>query len=150
MRRPAAIVLAAALSGCATARLKPAPDIGVADCVAGAADALLSVDALQCWLPAPHGRWRILSHDSHFDVLVVEVEALDLGDAAFIANAFASQVARRLEPSVARRLEPSETFSEILVYVRQPPHGGQVRTRRVRWTKTAPLEIFDFRAPSSE
>ena len=152
MTRPAAIVLAAALSGCATtARLKPAPDIGVADCAAGAANALLSVDALQCWLPAPHGRWRILSHDSHFDVLVAQAEALDLRDAAFIANAFAAnQAPRRLQPSEARRLQPGETFSEILVYVRQPAHGGQVRTRRVRWTKTAPLEIFDFTAPSAE
>ena len=143
MRRSAAIVLAAALSGCATARLKPTPDIGVADCAAGAATALLSVEALQCWLPAPHGRWRILSHDSHFDVLVVQAEAADLRDASDIARAFAAN-------QVARRLQPSETFSEILVYVRQQAHGGQVRTRRVRWTKTAPLEIFDFTAPAGE
>jgi hypothetical protein len=143
VRRPAAIVLAAALSGCATARPKPVPDIGVADCAAGAASALLSVDALQCWLPAPHGRWRILSHDSHFDVLVVQSEALDLRDAAFIAYAFAANQG-------ARRRQPSESFSEILVYVRQPARGGQVRTRRVRWTKTAPLEIFDFTARAGE
>ena len=140
-RRAAIALVAATCAGCATVlpgRDRPAPDIGVADCAAGAANALLSVDALQCWLRAPHGRWRILSHDSHFDVLVVQAEALDLRDAAFIANAFGAN--------------QGPTFSEILIYVRERlPEGSRsglsVRTRRVRWTKTAPLEIFDFTAP---
>ena len=142
MSRSAAIALiAATFAGCATVlpgRDRPAPDIGVADCAAGAANALLSVDALQCWLRAPHGRWRILSHDSHFDVLVVQAEALDLRDAAFIANVFGAN--------------QGPTFSEILIYVRErllegSRSGPGQRTRRVRWTKTAPLEIFDFTAP---
>ena len=135
------MLVAAAFAGCATVvprRATAIPDIGVNDCAATAAQSLLSVDALQCWLRAPHGRWRILSHDSHYDVLVVQAEALDLRDAAPIARAFAAN-------------QPS--FSEILIYVRSRPPAGPrptagVRTRRVRWTKTAPLEIFDFVAPA--
>jgi len=145
IRRAAIVLVAAATAGgCATvlpSRPKPVPDIGVDDCAAGAAGALRSVDALECWFRAPHGRWRILSHDSHFDVLVVQAEAVDLRDAEWIATAFAAQ-------QQAGRLQPGGPFSEILVYVREPAHAGRVRTRRVRWTKTAPLEIFDFTAPA--
>ncbi len=141
MRLAAAVVCAAAFAGCASAPPRPVANHGIVDCAAGASRDLLSVDALECWLPAPHGHWRILSHDSHFDVLVVQAEALDLRDATSIANAFAADQA-------ARRLPPSESFSEILIYVRQPAHGGQARTRRVRWTTTAPLEMFDFTAPA--
>ncbi len=139
MNRAAALVFAAvAVSGCATAfpgRPKPTPDVGIDDCPAAASSDLLSVDALQCWFPARHGRWRTLSHDSHFDVLVVQVEALDVRDAASIAAAFAA--------------DHGAMFSEILIYVHEPARSGPVRTRRVRWTKTAPLEVFDFTAPAS-
>jgi len=130
-----------ALSGCATilpAGMKAAPDIGIDDCVAGASHALLSVEALQCWFRSPHGRWRTLSHDSHLDVLVVQVEALDVRDASGIARAFVTNQRR--------------AFSEILVYVRaRPPDGSRsgasVRTRRVRWTRAGGFETFDFTAP---
>jgi hypothetical protein len=133
VRRLAAVALAVAVSGCASARIKPVPDIGVNDCAPNASAALLSVDALQCWLPAPHGWWRTLSHASHFDVLLVQAEATDLRDAVDIARAFAAN--------------QRETFSEILVYVREPAHAGRVRTRRVRWTRAGGLETFDFTAP---
>ena len=134
MRRLAAVALVAAtVPGCARARIKPVPDIGVTDCAPNASAALLSVDALQCWLRTPHGRWRTLSHDSHFDVLVVQVEATDLRDAVDVARAFAAN--------------QRETFSEILVYVHEPGHSDRVRTRRVRWTKAGGFEIFDFTAP---
>jgi len=137
VKRFAAVALAAAaLSSCATARVKAVPDIGVNDCAANASAALLSVDALQCWLPAPHGRWRTLSHDSHFDVLVVQAEAADLRDAVDVARAFAAN--------------QRETFSEILVYVREPAHADRIRTRRVRWTRTGGFETFDFRAPAGQ
>lgn len=143
IRWTAIAAVAAAVSGCATAHPRPAPDIGVNDCPPGAANALLSVDALECWLPAPHGRWRILSHDSHFDVLVVQAEAADVRDGVDIARAFAAN---------------QTAFSEILIYMRErSPEGPRsrgsragagVRIRRVRWTKTGPLEIFDFTAPA--
>ena len=122
----AAAIGAAVSTGCATAR--PRRDTGgILDCPAGAASALLSVDALQCWFTAAHGRWRTLSQESHFDVLVVQVEARDLRDARDIASRF-----------VARE---QETFSEILVYVRA---AGQARTRRVGWTKDGGTDVFDF------
>ena len=147
MIRRAAIVLVAAgmISACATARTgrtKPPPDIGVDDCAPGASSALLSVDALQCWFVAPHGRWRTLSHESHFDVLVVQTEALDLRDARDIARAF-------VENNDARRLQPDEPFSEILVYVRarSAEASRSVRTRRVRWTRSGGFESFEFNAP---
>ena len=124
-------LLAATLAGCATARLRPGTG-GIADCVAGASNALLSVDALECWFTAPRGRWRTLSHESHFDVLVVKVEASDLRDAVDIASRFVAN--------------EQKTFSEILVYVRT---AGQARRRRVAWTKagaTDVLDVLDFRA----
>jgi len=128
-----AIALATALCGCATARSRPSADLGIVECAAGASGALLSVDALQCWLQARHGRWRTLSHDSHFDVLVVRVEAADLRDAVDIGRAFAADQGRM--------------FSEILVYVTEPAHGDRLRTRRVRWTRTGGIETLDFTGP---
>jgi hypothetical protein len=133
VRRVRAIALATALCGCATARSRPAADLGIAECAAGASGALLSVEALQCWLPAPHGRWRTLSHDSHFDVLVVRAEAADLRDAADIGRAFAAN--------------QGGMFSEILVYVTGPGHGDRGRTRRIRWTRAGGIETFDFTGP---
>jgi hypothetical protein len=61
---------------------------GIPRCAAGAAEYLLSVDALQCWFDAPRGRWRTLSRESQHDVLVVHVEALDARDAEEIARRF--------------------------------------------------------------
>jgi len=133
MRRVALALLAEALSACATAHLQRETG-GITACVAGASNAPLSVEALECWFTAPHGRWRTLSHESHFDVLVVQAEAADLRDAEAIARAFAAN--------------QRGTFSEILVYVRQPRRDGPARIRRVRWTGTAPLETFDFLAPA--
>jgi hypothetical protein len=132
-RLAAAALAAAALSGCARTQIRPPPDIGVTDCPPNASSALLSVDALQCWLPSPHGRWRTLSHDSHFNVLVVQTEATDLRDAVDIARAFSAN--------------QGSAFSEILIYVREPSRGDRVRTRRVRWTKAGGFETFDFTAP---
>ena len=105
-------------------------DFGVARCPAGADEDPLSVNALQCWFAAPRDRWRIVSHESHYAVLVVQVEARNVRDADDIARRF-----------VARE---RETFSEILVYVR-PEDADAGRTRRVRWTRDNGLETMDFR-----
>ena len=131
IRRVSLALVAATLCGCATGRARRSAG-GIEDCAAGASNALLSVDALECWFTAPHGRWRTLSHESHFDVLVVQVEASDLRDARDIASRFVAS--------------EQTTFSEILVYVRS---AGQGRTRRVAWTKaggTDVLDVLDFRA----
>ncbi|MEP7310734.1 MAG: hypothetical protein ABJA98_34985 [Acidobacteriota bacterium] len=114
---PAALLTASALclgatSSCSAARRHAAIRPGIEMCPTGAADALLSVPALQCWFAARHGWWRTLSHESHFDVLVVHVEALDLRDAGDIAQRFVAS--------------EGTTFSEILIYAqaqsRADPH----------------------------
>jgi hypothetical protein len=106
---------------------------GVVSCPGGAAEALLGVEALQCWFPARHGQWRTLSHESHYDVLVVKVEALDLRDAEEIAARFVAN--------------QRDTFSEIMVYARPPLRSDATRIRRVRWTREHGRETFDFVAP---
>lgn len=120
-------------SNCTAARHQLASRHGVETCPIGAADALLSVQALQCWFAARHGQWRTLSHQSHFDVLVVQVEALDLRDAEEIARRFVN----------GEHL----TFSEILIYVRTQSRADTAPIRRVRWTREKGCETIDFIAP---
>ena len=127
MDRTVALILAASITaGCAHSRAR-ATRYGVRPCPAGAA--LLSVDALQCWFDAPRGHWRTLSTESHFDVLVVRVEAFDIRDGEDIARRFADSY--------------SGNFSEILIYVRPELRAGST-IRRVRWTRSGGLSTFDF------
>jgi hypothetical protein len=123
-------LLAPCAAACAGRRPPVLPDIGIAACPASAAHNLLSVDALQCWFTAPHGRWRTLSHESHYAVLVVEVEAADLRDAESIAQRFV----------VSER----QTFSEILVYAQRDRRIARDFIRRVRWTQDSGFEALDF------
>ena len=131
-------VAAAALGGviaesnCANRRIGGA-DYGIPRCSASAADALLSADALQCWFDARHGRWRILSHVSLYDTLVVEIETLSLRDADEIATRFAAGERGR--------------FSEILVYARSESAAPSSKVRRVRWTRSGGFEALEYRAP---
>jgi hypothetical protein len=129
-----AVLSVGGLSTCA-ARQAIRNDYGIPRCPVGAAADLLSVNALQCWFDAPHGRWRILSHGSHYDLLVVNVEALDLSDADAIARRFAAGEGR--------------TFSEILVYTQPEPSGNSSRIRRVRWTRDTGFEAFEFMASAA-
>src|SRR5687767_13069131 len=95
-------------------------DLGIPVCPASALDRLLSPDALQCWLDAPNGRWRIVGHESVHSALVVHVEAAALRDAEAIAQLLVDGDGSR--------------FAEILVYVDAGiPVSGRV-TRRVRWS----------------
>src|SRR5262249_16582991 len=97
-------LLCFAIGGCAMpGRASVSDDYGIRPCPPGAAESLLSTDALQCWFDGPNGRWRTLSHESHYAVLVVNVEATDLGDADNIAGRFVGG--------------QGQTFEEILVYV---------------------------------
>lgn len=108
-----------------------ASDHGVPPCARSAAEQLLSTDALQCWFDAPRGRWRTLSHESHYAVLVVTVEGTDVRDAEAIARQFVERERQR--------------FSEILIYVQEP--SNQTGTiRRVRWTMDSGFETLDFTA----
>jgi len=117
-------------SGCAL-RTSPPRDQGIQPCPAGAADALLSADALQCWFAAPHGRWRILSHVSFNAALVVDIETTDLRDADGIARRFAARA--------------SEDLLEILVYAQTEGQGPSHTVRRVRWTRDNGFDVLEFR-----
>lgn len=125
----AVLIVSGSLSDCA-ARRQARGDYGILQCPAGAGVDLLSPDALQCWFRAPHGRWRILSHESHYDVLVVQVEAASVGDAGEIARRFVTGESR--------------TFSEILVYTRLEVPDRSSQVRRVRWTRSSGLETLEF------
>jgi hypothetical protein len=132
-----AVIVAVGISASCASGPKPIVERhGVVSCPAGAGDALLEAEALQCWFPARHGQWRTLSHESHYDVLVVKVEALDLRDAEEIAARFVAH--------------QRDTFSEIMVYARPPFRSGATRVRRVRWTREQGSETFDFVAPAGD
>jgi len=118
-----------ALSGCAIRQPRVRSDLGIRSCPEAALSHLLAPDALQCWFTASHGRWRTLSHESHYAVLVVNVEAADIRDAEAIGRQFVG----------AER----QTFSEILVYVHPEQREGD-GMRRVRWTTVGGFETLDF------
>jgi hypothetical protein len=133
----ATVVAAMGLSAsCASGAKRRVDNHGVVSCPGGAAEALLEVEALQCWFPARHGQWRTLSHESHYDVLVVKVEAVDLRDAEEIAARFVAN--------------QRGTFSEIMIYARPPLRSDATPIRRVRWTREHGRETFDFVAPATE
>jgi len=125
-----AVACAVAVTACAASRRRPVNDYGVERCPPAASRSLLSVDALQCWFSAKHGRWRILKRESHLDVLVVQVEAFDLRDAEDIASRF-----------VARE---RDAFEEVLVYVHPERSDERGRVRRVQWTREKGIEALDF------
>ena len=123
-------------SACALRQPRAQQDFGIPPCPDDAGDRLLSADALQCWLSAPHGRWRRLNHQSHLEALVVEIEAQDLRDAVTIAQRVVA------DPMAG-------VFSEILVYVAQPGQS-ESQIRRVRWTRGGRFETLDFSSPAGE
>jgi hypothetical protein len=129
----AAVVLGITASAACAVRTSIAGktgDLGIPRCPPAAAGDLLSADALQCWFDAPHGRWRTLSHESHYTVVVVHVAAQSLQDARDIARRFVAG--------------EGEHFSEILVYAEPESADGRTRTRRVRWTRDGGFEELDF------
>src|SRR5688572_27112699 len=135
---PAALFYSAALmsSACAMRQPRAQQDFGIPSCPDDARGRLLSADALQCWLSAPHGRWRRLNHQSHLEALVVEIEAQDVRDAVAIAEQVVA------DPMAGQ-------FSEILVYVARP-QGGESQIRRVRWTRGGHFETLDFSSPAGD
>ena len=127
-------ILAAAGTLRTPAHARPAPDdLGIPQCQASARDELLSPGALQCWLDAPNGRWRILGHESVHGAIVVHVEAADLRDAEAIARRFVDDAGSR--------------SSEILVYV-SAESPARHTTRRVRWAPRRGFDVLEFTAPS--
>lgn len=130
-RQLGAVIVGLALSACAARRPPARGDYGIPRCPPAAADHLLLHDALQCWFDAPHGRWRTLSWESHYAVLVVQVEAMELDDAEAIAQGFVTN--------------QRAAFSEILIYAHR--EGEPSTIRRVRWTATDGFETLEFEVP---
>jgi hypothetical protein len=125
----ALLVFGSAAANCGGRKLEQEAS-GTPDCRPDAVGDLLSSEALQCWFSGPGGRWRILSHDSHYDVLVVNVEALALRDADHIARDLVAQ--------------EGSAFSEILVYAQPPSTTPSPRVRRVQWTRSAGFDVLEF------
>jgi hypothetical protein len=132
----ACLAASVALAECATRQNRPLQNLGIPSCPDEAGGHLLSADALQCWFTASHGRWRTLNHQSHLEALVVEVESQDLRDAVAIAQRVVA------DPMAGE-------FSEILVYVAQPERG-ELRVRRVQWTRGGRFETLDFSSQSGD
>lgn len=130
MNAIAVLVVLGCPAACAAKRPIAVNDAGIPRCAADASAHLLSIDALQCWFDAPHGRWRLLTQESHYAVLVVHVEVQSLRDAADIARRFVAG--------------EREHFSEILIYAESDAVSGPNRARRVRWTKDGGYEEVEF------
>ena len=108
-------------------------DLGIPVCPASALTGLLSPAALQCWLDAPNGRWRILGHESVHGAVVVHVEAAQLRDAEAIAQRLVDDAGSR--------------SSEILVYVTAESPAEPRVTRRIRWAPRRGFDALEFVAP---
>jgi hypothetical protein len=110
-------------------------DYGIEPCPAGAEHDLHASRALQCWFPAPHGRWRTLSRVSGHGALMVEVEATSANDALGIARRFVEH--------------PGASYTEVLIYVRE--EGAAVPAiRRVRWMEATGYELLEFVGASDQ
>jgi hypothetical protein len=77
---------------------------------------------------ASHGRWRIVSHYSFGDVLILDVEALNLKDAR--------EICRRLVTMHGAGL------LEILVYARPEGSTSSDRIVRVRWSRDSGYDVL--------
>src|SRR5687768_14413664 len=111
-------------------RARPALDLGIPECPVAARQRLMTPEALQCWFAAPHGRWRLVSHGTHLEALVVDVIADDLRDAEAIARDFVAS--------------ESAIYTEVLAYVRLAVPASGSAMRRVRWTRSAGYDTLEF------
>lgn len=126
-----AIVSAGIAPACA-ARAVTQAGPGIVPCRTGAVRNYMAAEAQQCWYSTPQGRWRIVNHEFHYDSLVMQTQA----------------TSPELSGEIVRRLTAvhGERFAEILLYVEPDPGTGGDKIRRVRWTRSAPPEQFDFPA----
>ena len=127
----AAAVIACLSSGCTPTPEKEPPVPDAPRCAPGPVDNYLSEGWQRCWFDAAHGRWRTLSHEFHYDVLVVEVEAASLEDAEEIIRRFIDL--------------HRERFTDITVYVHMEPASRPGPVRRIHWSSDAEaLDTLDF------
>ena len=126
------VMMAAAATsfGCG-ARLADAAAAPTGYCARGPVRNYMADPAQRCWYATPGGRWRIVNHDFHYDVLVMQTEAstLDLTD----------EIVRRVTAVHGQR------FVEILIYVRSEA-AMPATIRRARWTGGGRVEQVDFAA----
>jgi hypothetical protein len=126
----AAISLVALIVGGCALRRPIRQDYGIPRCPATASADVLAATALQCWFDARHGRWRILSHVSHYDALVVDVSAASLDDAG--------EIGERVVASVG------DAFAEMLLYVRAESNAPAEDVRRISWTRADGFTTLDI------
>jgi hypothetical protein len=94
-------------------------------------------DAQQCWYASPNGRWRILNHELHYNVLVVETEATRFADAEAIT--------RRFVDAHGGASEDFTSYSEILVYLQEESAPATSTIHRVRWsTSSGTYDVLEF------
>ena len=122
------------VSGCASRPRRVVLDRGIVPCPAGAEKDFLAPDALQCWMSAAGGRWRLVDLGFHLEGLVLDVIVTSLDDA--------EEITRRAETNHAG------AYSEILVYARLDPSTPDSLVRRVRWVRgNDRLDTLDFAGP---
>jgi hypothetical protein len=100
-------------------------------CPRGTVDNYLLDQWQRCWFDAAHGHWRTLSEDTHYDTLVVQVEAANLADAEEIAGRFVKAHGDRYP-------------LEILIYVHQETKAPARKIRRVTWSAKSGFTTLDF------
>jgi hypothetical protein len=105
---------------------------GIVPCRAGRVVNYMAAETQQCWYSTAQGRWRIVNHEFHYDVLVMQTQAS--------TPALTDHVVRQLAEVHGER------FVEILVYVQPDPGGDGTIVRRARWTRNAAVEYLDFPA----
>ena len=136
MRMPIlnAVVLVAAMAesmACAARLADQAASPG-GSCPPGRVANYMAAGAQQCWYSTPQGQWRIVNHEFHYDVLVVQTEASTLEMTGEIVSRLADV--------------HGERFVEILIYVRAGAGRPAATIRRARWTDGGRVEHFDFPA----
>jgi hypothetical protein len=116
--------------GASRAGSKPAAG-QIRPCPRGTVDDYLLDQWQRCWFDAANGRWRTLSDDTHYDTLVVQVEAASLADAEEIARRFVKVHGERYP-------------LEILIYVHQETQAPTRTVRRVTWSARSGFRTLDF------
>jgi hypothetical protein len=127
-----AAVLTALLSSACAGRMSDRAGPGIVPCRTGRVVNYMAAEAQQCWYLTAQGRWRIVNHEFHYDVLVMQTQAS--------TPALTDQIVRQLAEVHGER------FVEILVYVQPDPGGAGTIVRRARWTRNAAVEYLDFPA----
>jgi hypothetical protein len=120
------------MAGADQARAASKPSASqIRPCPRGTVDNYLLDQWQRCWFDAAHGHWRTLSEDTHYDTLVVQVEAASLADAEEIARRFV-------------KVHAEGYPREILIYVHHETKAPARMVRRVTWSPKSGFKTLDF------